>query len=214
MDNFRCNTYDIHIYIHTYIALRCIHVCMYNYNFVLLHVLLIMFSLCRCSQWMPIMTRILPGPDTFDAFARCVLLLVVFTVIYNNDVYIYMYIYMYIYIYVHIYIYMCIYIYMYISTYMIKVAPLLTTCFWVFVVSEGDIWRHPPGLDVAQWPAHSAAKATLQVDFHSTVVCIRCQTYVIVLQVFHWFCCMSSSNHWKRTCGWSSFWPCWPSVTF
>ena len=84
---------------------------------------------------------------------------------------------------------------MYISTYMIKVAPLLTTCVWVFVVSEGDIWRHPPGLDVAQWPAHSAAKATLQVDFHSTVVCIRCQTYVIVLQVFHWFCCMSSSNH-------------------
>ena len=94
---------------------------------------------------MPIMTRILPGPDTFDAFARCVLLLVVFTVIYNNDVCIYIYVYMYICI--------CIYIYMYISTYMIKVAPLLTTCVWVFVVSEGDIWRHPPGLDVAQWPA-------------------------------------------------------------
>jgi hypothetical protein len=75
------------------------------------------------------MTRILPGPDTFDAFARCVLLLVVFTVIYNNDVCIYiciyvymyiyicMYIYMYIYMYVYIYVYICIYIYTYIYVY-------------------------------------------------------------------------------------------------
>ena len=67
------------------------------------------------------------------------------------------------------YQYLCIYIYIYIHTHafvytyshMIKVALLLTTCVWAFVMFPGDLWRHPPGLDVAQWPAHSAAEAIL-----------------------------------------------------
>ena len=168
----------------------------------------------ECQEWpeffqVPTLLMLLQG-----VFCSWWCLLQYTTMMYIH-IYIYTYIYIYIYIHIYIYTYLYVYIYnMYISTDMIKVAPLLTTCLWVLVVSEGDIWRHPPGLDVAQWWAHSAAKATLQVYFHSTVVCIRCQTYVIVLQVFHWFCCISSSNHWKRTSGRSSFWPCWPLVTF